>query len=59
MRIYENDKDINIPNWYLKLPLCVIHKIADVGMWIQKLMPRRKINSSNERNIRFYIDDCK
>lgn len=57
MRAYENDKEIKIPNWYLRLPQGVINKIADVGMWIQSLMPKRKINTTNARNIKFLIDE--
>ena len=57
MRVYENDKDIKIPNWYMKLPLCVMRKIADIGMWIQRFMPKRNVDTRNARNIKFYIDD--
>ena len=57
MKIYENDKDIKIPNWYMKLPLCVIRKIADAGMRNQSLMPKRKVDTRNARNIKFYIND--
>lgn len=57
MRVYENDRDIKIPNWYMKLPQCVLNKISDIGMWLQSLMPKRKINPTNARNIKFYIDE--
>lgn len=59
MRIYENDKDIKIPNWYMKLPVCMIHRIADIGLWIQSLVPKRKVDMRNARNIKFNIGDRK
>ena len=56
MRIYENDKDIKIPNWYLKLPQKILNRMSDIAMGFSHLITRKKnINHSNKNNIKFYL----
>ncbi len=59
MRVYENDTDIKIPNWYLKLPQGLLNGISDFGLWINRVFvrPRRgsKKKISNGRNVTFYL----
>ena len=40
MRVYENDTDIKIPNWYLKLPQWLLNGISDLGLWINRVFVR-------------------
>lgn len=59
MRVYENDTDIKIPNWYLKLPQELLNAISDLGLWINRVFVRsrkeRKKKNDNSRNVTFYL----
>jgi len=59
MRVYENDTDIKIPNWYLKLPQWLLNVISDFGLWINRVFvrPRKesKKKTNNGRNVTFYL----
>lgn len=56
MRAYENDREVKIPKWYLKLPQNVLNKISDIGIVLNGLLTRKKkIDRTNRRNIKFLI----
>ena len=56
MRIYENDRDIKIPKWYLKLPQKVLNRISDMGIAISHLLTRKyDIKQENKNHIKFYL----
>lgn len=53
---YENDTEVKIPNWYLKLPQKLINKISDIGIILNNiLMRKKKIDRTNKRNIKFNL----
>lgn len=56
MRTYEDDREIKIPNWYIKLPQCVLNFVSDAGLILNRMLTRRKkIDRTNKRNITFYL----
>lgn len=56
MGTYENDTEVKIPNWYLKLPQKLINKISDIGIILNNiLMRKKKIDRTNKRNIKFNL----
>ena len=56
MRVYENDRAIKIPNWYLKLPQKVLNCISDIAIFISHLVTREhNIKRTNKKNIKFYL----
>ena len=56
MRTYEDDREIKIPNWYIKLPQCVLNFVSDAGLVLNRMLTRRKqIDRTNKRNITFYL----
>lgn len=59
MRTYEKDTEVKIPNWYLKLPQKTINRISDIGLAINRLLPkphRKKPKSkTTRRNVTFYL----
>lgn len=54
MRIHENDEDIRIPQWYMRLPVEVLDKVCGITMKAVKILPVRK-RKKNTGNIRFNI----
>ena len=60
MRIsYENDTEIKIPKWYLKLSQKTINRIRNAGLVIQRgiYSNKRKTSTLNKasKNIKFYL----
>lgn len=56
MRAYENDEEIKIPNWYLKLPQKVLSCVSDMAMIFSHLITREcNIKRTNKSNIKFYL----
>lgn len=56
VRIYENDTEVKIPDWYLKLPQKLINIISDIGIVLNSiLMRKKKIDRTNKRNIKFNL----
>lgn len=56
MKAYENDTEVKIPDWYLKLPQKLINKISDIGIILNNiLMRKKKIDRTNKRNIKFNL----
>ena len=57
MKCYEDDRDIEIPKWYLKLPKGVICFLSDFLFFYIKLKNKfkRKKKEKNTSNIKFYI----
>ena len=56
MRAYEDDREVKIPNWYMKLPQGVLNFISDAGLVFNRLITRRKkIDRTNNRNVTFYL----
>lgn len=59
MRTYENDTDIKIPNWYLRLPQKVLNTISDIGLWVNRVFLRPRKDSHKRmhggRNVKFYL----
>lgn len=56
MRIQENDTDIKIPNWYLKLPQKVLDFISDAGIFLNGIIVRKKKSSKTvNTHTQFYL----
>ena len=56
MRIYENDKEIKIPKWYLKLPQKVVNRMSNLAIRFSHLVTKKQeVNRKNKNNIKFYL----
>lgn len=56
VKAYENDTEVKIPDWYLKLPQKLINRISDIGIVLNNVLTRKKkIDRTNKRNIKFHI----
>ena len=59
MRTYEKDTEIKIPNWYLKLPQKTINRISDIGLAINRMLPKPRKKgtktSTAKRKVTFYL----
>lgn len=51
---YEDDRDLKIPGWYLKLPQKVLNIISDSGIAFSHIVHKKK-KSRNKCNVKFYI----
>ena len=56
MRVYENDNELKIPKWYLKLPMFILQWIGDMGIVLSAALSRKRISRTNKRNIKFYYE---
>ena len=61
MRTYEKDTELKIPKIYYKIPLRFLDVFCDIGLVINRIMPRvrkedtSRGNKKNKRNVTFYL----
>ena len=65
MRFAEDDRDIKIPDWYMRLPQGVINKISDIGIVVNdiispvvtRLVCGKRKEDKTPCNTVFYLED--
>lgn len=56
MRLQENDTEIKIPNWYLKLPQKILNFFSDAGIFLNNLLFHpKKTNTEGTSTTTFYL----